>query len=118
MRIFVAGPLAKPIPADNVMRAAKLGVQLFMRGHLPYIPHLYHFWQLLTSPGAPVKEKDFLLNEENWAALSLSFMPMMDAVYLIDGESYYGTLECEFAQRLALPIYRNINEIPHVVSNT
>ena len=41
--IFIAGPYAGD-QAVNVRRAIEVANKLLLRGYVPYVPHLTHFW--------------------------------------------------------------------------
>lgn len=47
-KVYVAGPYTQGDVAVNVRRAIDYGDALMEHGYIPYIPHLSHFWHMLT----------------------------------------------------------------------
>ena len=44
MKVYVAGPYSKPVPWKNTRKAIDAAEALFDAGHIPYVPHLSHYW--------------------------------------------------------------------------
>ena len=101
MRIYIAGPYSKGDVALNVRKAIEAADYLVKKGHTPYIPHLTHFWHLVSP-----KEYGFWLDYDesfirHWAK----------AVLRLPGESEGADREVLLAEKLGLPVFYDINAI-------
>jgi len=47
MKVYIAGPYTIGDVAQNVRNAIEAGDQVLKLGHIPFIPHMMHFWHLL-----------------------------------------------------------------------
>jgi hypothetical protein len=94
MRIYVAGPYTKGDVALNVRAAIEAADKLLKRGHVPYLPHLTHFWHLVC-PGP----------YEQWIALDSAWIPFCEAIVRLPGESSGADGEVELAARLGMPVF-------------
>ncbi len=94
MRVYVAGPYTKGDVAVNVRNAILVANDLLEMGHVPFCPHLSHFWHLVTP--RPYEE---------WLAIDIEWLRQCEAVYRMDGESSGADLEVADAQGLRIPIY-------------
>lgn len=102
MKIYVAGPYSKGDVAMNVRNALEVADQLVAMGHTPFVPHLTHFWHLV-----------FPHPYEFWLEYDRQFIPDCDALFRMYGESNGANQEVAVAQRLGLPIYYTIDEVPY-----
>jgi len=101
MKIYLAGPYTKGDVGQNVHNAIKTADKLVEKGHTPYIPHLTHFWHLVSP-----KPWEF------WCNLDAEFLVLCDALLRIPGESTGADREVKLAQKHGLPVYYNVNDIP------
>lgn len=102
MRVYIAGPYTKGDVAINVRDAILMAEELIKRGHVPFIPHLSHFWHLVAPHGI-----DFWYDYDNnfldhWA----------DCVLRLPGESVGADKEVFRAGTLGLPVYYDIEDLP------
>lgn len=109
MRIYVSGPYSSEWEFErnmNVVNAMLVGLKLVRMGHAPFIPHLSHFFDewVKTMSGAG-------LPYETYLAWDLALLPMCDALYLI-APSPGANRERELAEKMGIPIYTHIDEIP------
>ncbi len=101
MRIYVAGPYSKGDVAVNVKNAVFAADIIVAKGHTPYIPHLTHFWHMLSP-----RPYGF------WLDYDAEWLTLCDALYRIPGESMGADTEVAIAERLHLPIYYRLEDIP------
>ena len=94
LRIYIAGPYSLGDVALNVRQAVLAGLEILQAGHVPFIPHLYHFAHYLCPQEYAV-----------WCALDLQWLKACHAVLRLPGDSPGADREVEFAMTLGLPIY-------------
>lgn len=102
MRIYVAGPYTKGDVAVNVRKAIDAGTELLHRGHTPFVPHLYHFWHMITPQDYDV-----------WTRQDMVWLEFCQAVLRLPGESEGADKEVEWALNNRMEVYYNVWEIPH-----
>lgn len=93
-RVYVAGPYTQGDVALNVRRAIEAGHLLLEAGHIPYIPHLTHFWHLV-----------FPRPYEDWLDLDNKWLPMCHGVLRLAGESSGADKEVALAVELKMPVF-------------
>ena len=101
MIIYIAAPYSNGDVAWNVNIAIQFADALIEKGHTPYIPHLTHFWHLISP-----KLKEF------WLEYDLQFLPICDALYRGLGYSKGADGEVERAKKLGIPVYYRMEDIP------
>lgn len=102
MRVYIAGAYTRGDVAVNIHNAILVADHLVKRGHIPYIPHLTHFWHLLSP-----KEIRF------WYKYDNSFLDYWaQAVLRLDNESIGADAEVKRARALDLPVYYSLEELP------
>jgi hypothetical protein len=101
MRIYVAGPYTKGDVAVNVRNAILAGEQVAAMGHIPFIPHLTHFWHLVCPHDVKF-----------WYEQDLVWLRQCEALLRLPGESTGADEEVRLAQELGLPVFRSIERIP------
>ena len=101
MRFYVAGPYSTGDVAVNVRSALVAADALVELGHVPYVPHLTHFWHL-------VSPKPY----EWWLAYDLAWLPFCDALLRLDGPSSGADGELTRAKELGLRVYHSLEEVP------
>ena len=100
MKVYVAGPYTLGDTAINVANAIHTGDKLLEMGHYPYIPHLTHFWHLLSHKPHDV-----------WLDLDLKFLAICDCLLRLPGKSEGANLEVFTAGKLNIPVYYDIKDI-------
>jgi hypothetical protein len=98
--IYVAGPYSQGDVAQNIRKAALMGLVLGKLGYIPFIPHLYHFVHILD-PQLP----DF------WMSLDLAWLSKCDAMLVLPGESIGVKVEEEYAEDFGIPIYYDVGDL-------
>lgn len=100
MIVYIAGPYTKGDVAQNVRNAILAADHLIGEGHVPYIPHLTHFWHLLSP-----KPYEF------WIDYDLLWLEKCDCILRLQGESAGADMEVVEATRLGKPVYHSIRDI-------
>ena len=100
MKIYIAGPYTQGDVAQNVFNAIKVADVLVAMGHTPYIPHLTHFWHLVSP-----KEWSF------WIKYDSQFLPLCDCLFRLEGASKGADSEVHQATVLGLPVYYSLEEL-------
>lgn len=98
--IYVAAPYTKGDVAENVRRACEVGNVLLEMGHIPFVPHLSHFWHFA-----------FPKPWEVWLRMDLVFLSRCDALLRLDGDSKGADIEVETALKLKIPVYKRLEDI-------
>ena len=100
MRVYIAGPYSNDPQGgtDNAIDAAE---KVAERGHIPYIPHLTHYWEARHP-----HPYQFWLDYDN------VFLPMCDVLLRLPGKSSGADKEVELADRLGLVIIYDITQLP------
>ena len=101
MRIYIAGPYTKGDIAMNVRAAIMAGNRVLDKGHIPYIPHLTHFWHLLC----PHPWSFWLHIDKEW-------LRVCDGVWRLPGTSVGATEEVSCAEAWGIKVYHSYEEIP------
>ncbi len=102
MHIFIAGPLAtRGERMQNVLKALTLAEQIIDLGHIPFVPHLYHYWDLYY----PQPRK-------YWLSLDFAWLRRCDGLFRMEGESPGADAEVTLALSIPIPIYYYLGQIP------
>lgn len=100
MRIYVAGPYTHGDVALNIREAILAGDKLLEMGHIPFVPHLTHFWHF-------VSPKPW----EEWLKIDKEWIQFCDALLRLPGMSKGADIEVQYAELLGISIYYSIEEI-------
>jgi hypothetical protein len=111
LKIYIAGPYsadcAKCIHA-NVISAIDAGIELWKKGHNPYIPHLTHFVdQRAKITNTPMAWNDYIEWDKVW-------LETCDALLFL-GSSKGANLELDLAKKMGKRIFFSINSVPEAV---
>ena len=98
--VYIAAPYTLGDVAVNVRRAIQAADELIEAGFIPYVPHLTHFWHIVSP-----KLWDF------WLELDLCFLLKCDCVLRLNGESKGADREVEIANKAQIPVYHSVSEI-------
>lgn len=93
-KVYVAGPYSLGDVAMNVRAAILTGNLLIEVGYIPFIPHLSHFWHVIT----PKPYHEWLEYDKCW-------LPFCDYVCRVPGQSFGADGECLLAQQLGIPVH-------------
>ena len=99
-RVYVAGPYTKGDVAINVRNAYEAANRLADLGFAPFVPHATHFWHIL-----------FPRPYQFWLDLDNQFLPCCQAVLRLHGASSGADKEVNFARRLGIPVFTEIDEL-------
>jgi hypothetical protein len=108
VRIYIAGPYTAPTVDGrlaNTNRAIEVGLALMRLGHQPFIPHLSHFMDTSGETGGT------LFPYERWLELDNAWLDQSEALYFI-APSRGASLERARAERLGLPVYERLQDVP------
>lgn len=100
MKVYIAGPYSKGDVAQNVRTAITTADALAARHFCPYVPHLTHFWHLLSP-----KPYDW------WLEYDAIWLLQCEAVYRIPGESNGADQEVRLAQTAGIPVVTDLDAL-------
>lgn len=98
--VYVAGPYSKGDVAVNVRTAVLAADTLLQVGLTPFVPHLTHFWHLLTP-------HDY----EEWLTYDAMWLRKCDAVLRLPGESGGADRETALAGELGIPVFTSMQAL-------
>ncbi len=108
MKIYVAGPYTANTESEietNVNNAIDAAIEVYKKGHFPYLPHLTHWIELRSkATNQKLKWEDYLEMDRTW-------LESCDALLFLR-ESRGANLELEYAKELEKKIFYNIEDIP------
>ncbi len=110
LKIYVAGPYTGSTMEEieeNVQRAIDAGLQIWKKGHYPYIPHLTHW------PDQRAKEQDIPMDWSDYMRWHAPWVDHCDALFLL-AESKGALLEYERAKEEGKEVFHSLDEIPTV----
>ena len=94
MHVYCAGPLyGSGRPSENIRRMMEIGDSVMFIGHVPFVPHLFHFWDL-------VRPHD----SRHWLDLDLAWLERCDVMLRISGASPGADEEEDFAVAHSIPV--------------
>ena len=99
-KIYVAGPYTSPDPSENTNKALRIGDTLMEMGYIPFIPHINHFWHMVTPR-----------HYKSWLAYDIEWLKVCDALYRFPGKSSGSDKEEVIARKLNIPVFYDINEL-------
>ena len=97
IKVFVCGPYTLGDVAMNVRAAIEAADRLALMGFVPFIPHLAHFWHLVSP-----------YSYTFWMDWDKEFLIICDALLRIPGESGGAEKEIEVAKSLGIPVFYDI----------
>ena len=107
LKIYIAAPYSASIPEEvqrNVEKAIDVGIQIWERGHYPYIPHLTHY--VKARPKCTLSWNDFVEWDRPW-------IDACDALLYL-GKSKGSDIEKEYAQSKEKQVFKSLEEIPAI----
>ncbi len=100
MRIYIAAPYSKGDTALNIRNVILAADKLLELGHIPFVPHLTHFWHYISPKSWDV-----------WLKIDRDWLDVCDAVLRLPGESKGADMEVAEAKRLCMLIYYDIDDL-------
>ncbi len=111
-KIFIAGPYVSAIRPgysvssalslrlENTLNAIQTGDTLFKLGYLPFIPHLFHFWN-----------EEHTHSEVEWLRMDLEWLVVCDALFRMEGCSPNIEREVAKAHANNIPVFATIDRL-------
>jgi len=110
LRIYIAGPYTASADDGhqaNTQKAIDAGIAVFLKGHIPYIPHLTHYVDVRAKQtGINLTWKDYIRWDTPW-------LDLCDALLYL-GKSKGADLELERARRSGKKLFFSLDEIPEL----
>jgi hypothetical protein len=103
MRVYIAGPYTKGDVACNVKRVIDIADEIANLGHIPFVPHLFHFWHLVHP-----HPKEF------WMKMDLIWLANCDILFLLEGESEGTKRETDVAKIWDIPVVTSTSQLEGV----
>src|SRR3990167_10946749 len=94
LRVYVAAPYTTGDAGRNVRRAILAADAILEAGHLPYLPHLNHFWHILRPHF-----------KEAWMELDHAWLIKCDVLVRLPGESEGADREVKWAQAQGMEVF-------------
>lgn len=110
LKIYVAGPYTAETAEQrvkNVNAAIDAALQIYFKGHFPYVPHLTHFVDERAN------ETDIVMRWEDYITWDLPWVSACDALLYLKS-SRGADLELRAAKDLGKQIFYSVEEIPTV----
>jgi hypothetical protein len=106
LKIYVAGPLnSSGIQLHNISRALRIANAIIELGHIPFIPHLYSFWDFINP-----------MPEDYWLDLDHEWLDTCDACFRILGKSSGSDQEETWCKELNIPYYTSWDQFTQDLS--
>lgn len=102
IKVYIAGPISKGNPYDNVYKAKLVWKRLMEADFIPFLPHLSAY--LETSGVAS-------LTHAQWLAYDFEWIEVCDCLYRMPGESTGADAEVEHAKFCGIPVYTNLDDL-------
>jgi len=109
MRIYIAGPYSADTEEEmlaNTNKAIDAGVAIYYKGHVPYIPHLFHF----------VSKRHGDMCWADYMCIGIQWLKKCDAILYL-GSSKGADIELHLARKWGLKAFNSIDEIPDSVGD-
>lgn len=103
-KIYISGPYTKGDTCENTNNAIKIANKILDAGHIPFVPHLAHFWHTMT----PRPWQD-------WMKIDLAFLPSCNILLRLPGESKGADIEVAKAMELNIPVFYSYEELERVL---
>lgn len=99
-RVYIAGPYTLGNPSENVRIALSMADELFMRGFLPFVPHLFHFWDLISPK-----------SYDEWMDMCSDWLETCHCLLRLPGPSRGADEEVDMMRSLNRPVFFNIEDL-------
>jgi len=97
--IYIAGPLTSSgYASDNIRKAVWAAEKVISDGHWPFLPHLTHFWHMI-SPHRVNHETSL------WMKMDRAWLEKCDALVRLEGASVGADLEVQWARDDLKPVF-------------
>jgi hypothetical protein len=108
--VFVTGPYSAPTRAGikaNIQKAVEIGRKLFQKGYYPVVPHLLVKEYYEPERGSAIFGYEPLMN------YTMAIAQKCD-ILLFYGSSPGADRERRFAERLGIPVYFDVDDLPEL----
>jgi hypothetical protein len=105
LKVYIAGPYAKGDVAVNVKNAIDAADRLIEIRCVPFVPHLFHFWHILSPHEYDV-----------WMNLDMEWLRQCDVVLRLSGDSEGADKEVQLAKQLGKHVYTSVESLIKVIS--
>lgn len=99
MRVYVAGPMTSGKAMENLRTALDAATELLKHGHVPFVPHLSYFWELVHPQP-----------REAWLTMDFAWIETCGALIRLPGHSHGADREVAFAVRRGIPAFTSVAE--------
>lgn len=101
IKVFIAAPMyTSGTMGGNLRKVLTAARHLIAEGFLPFIPHLYFFWDLMDP-----QPRDY------WLLLDGLWVEECDCVYRMNGESKGADAEVIRATRESMPVFYELGDV-------
>ncbi len=100
LKVYIAAPYTKGNVGQNIKEVMDCADALIQLGYTPFIPHLTHFWHIVSPK--PI---------EFWYNYDLEWLDICDALFRLPGESAGADSEVKYAEEHFIPVYYRLDEI-------
>lgn len=110
MKIYIAGPYSAKNESEmenNSNKAIDAGIEVYKKGHIPFIPHLTHWVDRRC------KSTNVSLEYEDYIQWDIEWLKTCDALIYL-GSSTGVDQELKIAEDYGKPVFRSLNEIPSI----
>lgn len=94
--VYISGPYTNGDVDTNVNNAIKVADELVDAGYMVFIPHLNHFWHMVSP-----KPYEF------WIELDLYILPICSALLRLPGKSDGADNEVRMAKMYGIPVFHS-----------
>jgi hypothetical protein len=98
LRVYVSGPFTQGHRWVNIQHAIAAADELLCAGHVPWVPHLTHWWDQL-----------FLHEYEEWMQYDLAWLAQCEALIRLPGFSPGGDREVQRAKQLGIQVFHGVD---------
>lgn len=108
MKIYIAGPYTAKNESEmenNSNKAIDAGIEVYKKGHIPFIPHLTHWVDRRC------KANNILFEYEDYMRWDIQWLKACDAIIYL-GSSKGADQELKIAEDLGKQVFRSLNEVP------
>jgi len=92
--VYIASPYTHGNVAINVREPIFVAEILIKFGHLPYLPLMSHFWEMISPHPY-----------EYWLQMDFEWLKRVDCILRLQGESKGADKEVEYMKKLGKPVY-------------
>lgn len=105
--VYIAAPYTLGDTGRNIWNVIDCANNLCDLGFVPYIPHLTHFWHIVSPKPA-----------QFWYEYDLVFLSFCDCLLRLPGESIGADNEVKVAKELCIPVYYSVEELTNEKDRT